>query len=84
MGACGLSAVRPSVDTRVQVATRWDIIQAPMIDVEDGKPRQGRYQESSRIVSLAFSAIIMVGALVLPEVIVGMMEASATRRPLIP
>jgi len=28
-----------------------------------------------------FSAIIMVGALVLPEVIVGITEASITRRP---
>ena len=31
--------------------------------------------------SLAFSAIMMVGALVLPEVMVGMIEASAMRRP---
>ena len=31
--------------------------------------------------SAAFSAIIIVGALVLPEVIVGMIEASAMRRP---
>ena len=29
-----------------------------------------------------FSAIIMVGALVLPDVIVGMTEASMTRKPL--
>ena len=31
-----------------------------------------------------FSAIIMVGALVLPDVIVGMTEASITRKPLEP
>ena len=31
-----------------------------------------------------FSAIIMVGAAVLPEVIVGITEASITRRPAIP
>ena len=36
---------------------------------------------SSRIIAAAFSAIIRVGELVLPEVMVGMMEASATRRP---
>ena len=32
----------------------------------------------------AFSPIMMVGALVLPDVSVGMIEASATRRPPIP
>ena len=36
---------------------------------------------SSRIMAAAFSAIMSVGALVLPEVIVGITEASATRRP---
>ena len=34
--------------------------------------------------SAAFSAIITVGELVLPEVIVGMIEASTTRSPSIP
>ena len=34
--------------------------------------------------SLAFSAIMMVGELVLPLVMVGITEASATRRPAIP
>ena len=36
------------------------------------------------IIAAAFSAIIIVGALVLPEVMVGMMEASAMRRPSMP
>ena len=35
----------------------------------------------ARIISAAFSAIIITGALVLPEVMVGITEASATRRP---
>ena len=39
---------------------------------------------SDLIISAAFSAIIMVGALVLPDTSVGMTEASTTRRPLIP
>ena len=39
---------------------------------------------SARIISLARSAIINVGELVLPDVIVGMIEASTTRKPLTP
>jgi hypothetical protein len=35
----------------------------------------------ARSIAAAFSAIIMVGALVLPEVIAGMTEASATMSP---
>jgi hypothetical protein len=34
--------------------------------------------------SAAFSAIMMTGALVLPEVIVGMIDASTTRKPVTP
>ena len=36
---------------------------------------------SSSIICAAFSAIMMVGVLVLPEVMVGITEASTTRRP---
>jgi hypothetical protein len=43
-----------------------------------------RYRESSRIIAAPFSAIIAVGVLVFPEVIVGITEASATRSPAIP
>src|SRR6266852_2337158 len=39
---------------------------------------------SSRINAAPFSAIIMVGALVFPDVIVGITEASITRKPSTP
>lgn len=42
------------------------------------------WDQLSFIKSEAFSAIIIVGALVLPETIFGMTDASTTRRPLIP
>jgi hypothetical protein len=42
------------------------------------------YRESSRVIAAAFSAIIAVGVLVLPEVMVGITEASATRNPASP
>ena len=42
------------------------------------------YRASSRIMAAAFSAIIAVGVLVFPEVMVGITEASATRSPEIP
>jgi hypothetical protein len=45
--------------------------------------RQGRL-ESCKIMSLAFSPIMMVGAFVLPETIAGITEASATRSPAMP
>jgi len=38
-------------------------------------------QPSARMMSAAFSAIMMTGALVLPDVSVGMIEASTTRNP---
>jgi hypothetical protein len=46
--------------------------------------RAHRYLRSSRIIAAPFSAIIAVGVLVFPEVIVGITEASATRSPAIP
>ena len=39
------------------------------------------YFASSQIIPAPFSAIIAVGVLVLPEVMVGMIEASTIRRP---
>ena len=41
-------------------------------------------RESSSTIAAAFSAIIRVGALVFPEVMVGITEASATRNPATP
>ena len=41
-------------------------------------------RESARIIAAPFSAIIAVGVLVLPDVIVGITEASATRKPAMP
>jgi hypothetical protein len=43
-----------------------------------------RYLRSPRIIAAPFSAIIAVGVLVFPEVIVGITDASATRSPAIP
>src|SRR3546814_18410629 len=42
---------------------------------------EGIYRASSFTMSAAFSAIIRVGELVLPEEVVGINEASAMRRP---
>jgi len=45
---------------------------------------QAGYRASARIIAAAFSAIIAVGVLVLPEVMAGMTEASTTRSPATP
>jgi len=47
-------------------------------------PVSRTYRVSCSTKSDAFSPIIMLGALVLPEISVGMIEASAMRRPSIP
>ena len=49
-----------------------------------GRDTPGSPHTPVRIISAAFSPIMMEGALVLPEVRVGMIEASATRRPSMP
>ena len=48
------------------------------------KSRAGESGLFPAIISAAFSAIIIVGALVLPDEMVGIIDASTTRRPSIP
>ena len=46
--------------------------------------RRLRYRASCKIMSEAFSAIMMIGALVLPDIRSGMTEASTTRKASMP
>ena len=63
-----------------------------MVGVEGAKPLAGSGAEPQRFLhaaafstmSAAFSPIMIEGALVLPDVNVGMMDASATLNPAIP
>lgn len=50
----------------------------------DGAPGRAQRRASSRIISAAFSPIMMAGALVLPDTRVGMIDASTTRSPSTP
>jgi hypothetical protein len=55
------------------------------VGIADRNPNRIRQaRASSKIIVAPFSAIIAVGVLVLPDVIVGITEASATRKPLMP
>ena len=47
-------------------------------------PATPSYRASSKIIAAPLSAIIAVGVLVLPDVIVGMTDASAIRKPAMP
>ena len=64
--------------------TRWRGMTTPLRGGRNWLIPPRAYRESSRIIAAPFSAIIAVGVLVLPEVIVGITEASATRRSEIP
>ena len=64
--------------------TRWRGTTIPLRGGRNWLIPPRAYRESSRIIAAPFSAIIAVGVLVLPEVIVGITEASATRKPEIP
>jgi hypothetical protein len=67
------------------MAARGQVAQRPVqpspYSIQGAEPQ---LRASSRIISDAFSAIMITGALVLPEVIVGMLEASTARRPSLP
>ena len=86
--------IRRSCNRPVKVATARNMQPRPSARATDARPdvneqcrrfgsQSGRKRligrASSRIIAAPFSAIMMVGELVLPEVIVGITEASTTR-----
>ena len=75
--ACSAPARSPAI--RVRGDSMIALARSKSFIAADSRVRSRR-APSSRIIAAPFSAIIMVGALVLPDVIVGITEASTTRR----
>jgi hypothetical protein len=71
-------AERPLCRVKRPLPGRWQRARRAETASEDGQVAV------FKIMSAAFSSIMIDGALVLPDVSVGMIEASATRRPAMP
>lgn len=77
LAADRLARARPG--SGMAAAARMDFAPGPAAITRGDAPySEGSERSQLRSRSLAFSAIISVGALVLPEIIVGMIEASTT------